>query len=136
MDWDTVAFMAAGRRLPEAMQDMFKIKPRVQRGDVCLSEIIWTFGGLQCEDRRDKIFGLLGLVAEQKRIAVDYSISRRDLFFEVMSKIITDEPKMRRIRHANVFSKFAFGLRRLLELHDGAVSDKDLWDLLPEELIP
>lgn len=131
MDWDTVSFMAAGRRLPEAMQDMFRLKPRVQRGDTSLSEIIGTFGGLRCEDLRDKIFGLLGLVAEPKRFAVDYFISSRDLFFEVVSKIFTDEPKMRNMRYAHDLSRFTFGLRRLLELHNGAVSDQELWDVIP-----
>jgi hypothetical protein len=43
----------------------------------------------QCEDPRDKIYGLLGLVQEEDRLEVDYTKDTRAIFMDVASKIIS-----------------------------------------------
>ena len=40
--------------------------------------------GSQCEDRRDKIFGLLGLIDRRSRIIPDYSKPLEDVFVEIV----------------------------------------------------
>ncbi|KAF1985671.1 hypothetical protein K402DRAFT_405121 [Aulographum hederae CBS 113979] len=42
--------------------------------------------GSQCEDKRDKIFGLLGLIDPELAISPDYSKSVRDIFLEILLK--------------------------------------------------
>lgn len=56
-----------------------------------LSYILETFSGLECEDVRDKVYGLLSLVRSSGLIPVDYSKTPTEVFFAAIHKIIEDE---------------------------------------------
>lgn len=57
-----------------------------------LRQAIETFADRQCQDVRDKVFGLQGLVEPRHRFPIDYSLTVSELFFAVMEKILEDDP--------------------------------------------
>jgi ankyrin repeat protein len=59
-----------------------------------LSFILWSFAKLQCEDPRDKVYGLLSLVQGPEAIAVDYSKTPTEVFFNTIQRIVQDETLM------------------------------------------
>lgn len=59
-----------------------------------LSFILWSFAKLQCEDPRDKVYGLLSLVRGPEMIAVDYSKTPTEVFFDTIQRIVQDETVM------------------------------------------
>ena len=59
-----------------------------------LSCILWSFAKLQCEDPRDKVYGLLSLVRGPEMIAVDYSKTPTEVFFDTIQRIVHDETLM------------------------------------------
>ncbi|KAL6707476.1 hypothetical protein ACN47E_004046 [Coniothyrium glycines] len=56
-----------------------------------LSYILEVFSGLECEDVRDKIYGLLSLVRKSSAITVDYSKSAADVFFDTVQGIVAED---------------------------------------------
>lgn len=89
---------------------------------------IETFGHLQCQDVRDKIYSLLTLIQESQRIKVDYSIDRQRLFFDLLSRLRSYECNLETRPRLDI----ALLLRELLCLDNGGVSDKILWDVSPD----
>lgn len=81
-----------------------------------LSTILESYGKLSCEDDRDKVFGLLGLVPEDKRVEVDYSLSKEQLFYKVVAKVVADEPLSSHSSHCD----FASELQTILGLDEHA----------------
>jgi hypothetical protein len=71
---DFVNFMLLGEH------DLTSIK----RGQATLWHCISSFSAYSCQDPRDKIYGLLGLVREDDKLEVDYSKSTEDLFLQVV----------------------------------------------------
>ena len=67
-----------------------------------LSYMLETFGGLQCEDIRDKVYGLLSLVRSSGAIPVDYSKTSADVFFNAIQRIVRDESFMEMNSHFNI----------------------------------
>ncbi|KAA8571185.1 hypothetical protein EYC84_000523 [Monilinia fructicola] len=61
-----------------------------------------TFAGLQCEDSRDKVYGLLSLVRSSGTIPVDYSKSPKVVLFTAIEAIIEDESFMEMESHCNI----------------------------------
>jgi hypothetical protein len=59
-----------------------------------LSFILWSFAKLQCEDPRDKVYGLLSLVEGPEVISVDYSKTPIEVFFDTIQRIVQDETLM------------------------------------------
>jgi hypothetical protein len=59
-----------------------------------LSHVLETFSSSECQNPKDKVYGLLGLVAPDKRISVNYSVSIEEMFLEVVQRVIADEPHM------------------------------------------
>lgn len=45
------------------------------------------FSANECENPRDRVFGLLGVVAKDGRIVIDYSLSTSDVFTKTVVKI-------------------------------------------------
>jgi hypothetical protein len=72
--------MSAFRNMPSA-ESLF------DRRLLPLQSIIKRFAGMQCEDPRDKVYGLLGLVEEQKRPEVDYSKTLYQIYSDTVSSI-------------------------------------------------
>ncbi|KAJ9655310.1 hypothetical protein H2201_008830 [Coniosporium apollinis] len=56
-----------------------------------LSYLLTTFGGWQCKEPKDRVYGLLGLVPERSRVIVDYSKTMEQIFFDVLRKVIEVE---------------------------------------------
>jgi hypothetical protein len=90
-------------------------------GNRPLKYAIEAFGHLECQDVRDKIFGLLSLVHKDMRIVVDYSMNTVDLFFEVLEAVVADEGLINYGYHQG----FAVMLRGVLNLDD-VLSDEEL----------
>ena len=59
-----------------------------------LSFILWSFAKLYCEDPRDKVYGLLSLVQDPEVIAVDYSKTSTEVFFDTIQRVVQDETLM------------------------------------------
>lgn len=57
----------------------------------CLSSILNSFAMSECEDARDKVFGLLSLVQSSAAIAVDYSKTATEVFFDTIHQIVNNE---------------------------------------------
>jgi hypothetical protein len=51
--------------------------------DFKLKSTLALFGQQQCEDSRDKVYGLMSLVKEQERVIVDYSKSIEEVFVDL-----------------------------------------------------
>ena len=79
------------RSIPSRVRDLVVEKRHFADGDQRLSYILESFGGLECADIRDKVFGLQGLVSEKTRVAVDYSLTLEALFYKVFAKVVGDE---------------------------------------------
>ena len=56
----------------------------IERGQGSLLYCIDRFSAYNCEDPRDKVYGLLSLVHEDDRLEVDYSKSTEDVFLQVV----------------------------------------------------
>lgn len=67
-----------------------------------LSFILQSFAKSQCEDPRDKVYGLLSLVRDSGRIAVDYSRTPTEVFFDTVQRIVQDERFMEFESHVDV----------------------------------
>ena len=93
-----------------------------------LSYILETFAGLQCEDVRDKVYGLLSLVRSSGVIPVDYSKLPADVFFNAIRRIVKDESFMDFDSHFDVGRH----LRDKMILRD--ISDLDIAISVGKEL--
>ncbi|KAF2123029.1 heterokaryon incompatibility protein-domain-containing protein [Lophiotrema nucula] len=62
-----------------------------------LRTVLDTFGDRGCDDPRDKIFGLQSLVTPKERIAVDYGLSREELYSLVMKRHQVDTELARQL---------------------------------------
>jgi hypothetical protein len=56
----------------------------IESGQGSLWYCINRFSAYDCEDPRDKVYGLLGLVSEGDKLEVDYNKSTEDIFLEVI----------------------------------------------------
>ena len=54
-----------------------------------LHRVLRTLAHLDCEDPRDKIFGLQALVKSRDRVPIDYSRTSGELFWEVVARFQT-----------------------------------------------
>ena len=66
--------------------DMFESIASVYQGnrhELSLHQCVMNFMWQRCEDPRDKVYGLLGLVRESERLTVDYGKSKQEVFLEV-----------------------------------------------------
>jgi hypothetical protein len=55
------------------------------KGNETLKDCIRRFSGYDCEDPRDKVYGILSLVRENDRLEVDYSKSTEEVFLQVVT---------------------------------------------------
>jgi hypothetical protein len=93
-----------------------------------LSYILETFAGLQCQDPRDKVYGLLSLVRSSGAIPVDYSKTSTEVFFNTIQRIFKGESFM------DIESYFDVGqhLRdRMMLVH---ISDTEVFVFIKREL--
>jgi ankyrin repeat protein len=93
-----------------------------------LSYMLESFAGLQCEDTRDKVYGLLSLVRISGVIPVDYSKTSADVFFNAIQRIVRDESFMEINSHFNVGQH----LRDRMVLVN--ISDTEIFDFINKEL--
>ncbi|KAF2877647.1 heterokaryon incompatibility protein-domain-containing protein [Massariosphaeria phaeospora] len=111
------------RRIEPDIWPLIREKEEFGTGYATLSYIIDTFGRLGCQNTKDKIFGVLGLVEEHHRVPVNYGLCRRDLFFAVIDKILADESHNSR----HILEDFAPRLMELLLLDADPLTRK-LWN--------
>ncbi|KAF1835199.1 HET-domain-containing protein [Decorospora gaudefroyi] len=50
-----------------------------------LKTCIGLFSGAGCQDPRDKVYGLMGVVVEDERLSIDYSKSKHEVFADVVA---------------------------------------------------
>lgn len=81
---------------------LIKEKASFEGANRRLSYMLETFAGLQCEDVRDKVYGLLSLVRSSAAIPVDYSKTSADVFFNAIQRIVKDESFMEIESHFDV----------------------------------
>ena len=93
-----------------------------------LSYMLESFAGLQCEDTRDKVYGLLSLVRNSGAIPVDYSKTSAGVFFNAIQRIVRDESFMEINSHFNVGQH----LRDSMMLVN--ISDTEILDFINKEL--
>lgn len=60
-----------------------------QWGNYPLESCIEDFSNRDCEDPRDKVYGLMGLVREEERFKVDYSKSAQQIYCELVMTYCT-----------------------------------------------
>lgn len=94
---------------------------------VGLRRILTTFSDLnsQCENPRDKVYGLLGLLPREARIQVRYDKTIGKVCQDVIRKIVELEPWSLR----SFFLDFAKSLKRMFDL-----PDLDIERMLDDEL--
>jgi hypothetical protein len=57
-------------------------------GNLHLYYVVCTFSSNHCQDPRDRIYGLQGLVAAEERIEISYSLSAREVFCSTVDKML------------------------------------------------
>jgi hypothetical protein len=78
------------RPWPPVLNDllMYDLSSWNWNGDLHLYYVVCTFSSNHCEDPRDKVYGLQGLVTHDERIEANYSLSTRDVFLSAVDKIL------------------------------------------------
>lgn len=89
-----------------------------------LGYMIDTFAGLQCQDPRDKVYGLLSLVRSSGTIPVDYSETPQGVLFKAIEKMIEDES------YLEIESHCAIGRKLRDEMMLGDISDEQIYDFV------
>lgn len=56
--------------------------------------LLLTFHDFQCQDFRDRVYGLLNLARNEARIPVDYDKSRYEIYIAVVEKVAATEPNL------------------------------------------
>jgi Heterokaryon incompatibility protein (HET)/Ankyrin repeat len=93
-----------------------------------LSYVLETFAGLQCQDVRDKVYGLLSLVPDCARIPVSYSKTSIEVFFDTLRRIVRVESFMGFESHCDV----AQNLRDKMMLVD--ITSEEIFEFIKDEL--
>lgn len=53
-----------------------------------LKQVLELFGQNQCEDVRDKVYGLMSLVRPEERVLVDYQRTKEEIFFDLATQLL------------------------------------------------
>ncbi|KAH7377315.1 heterokaryon incompatibility protein-domain-containing protein [Pyrenochaeta sp. MPI-SDFR-AT-0127] len=112
--WPTKPFM------PQHVESIFNQKDHWGHGRDwapyrrSLSRVLEIYTSLECEDVRDKVYGLLGLVHVGAAIGVDYSKSTLDVYLDVLQQVATCEWDRSIDDHLN----FGETLRRSMRLDE------------------
>ncbi|KAF7869903.1 hypothetical protein EAF04_004687 [Stromatinia cepivora] len=93
-----------------------------------LSYMLASFAGLQCQDTRDKVYGLLSLVRSLGAIPVDYSETPKGVLFKAIGKVIEDESFM----EIDSYCTIGINLRDQMILKD--ISDQMIYDFVKKEI--
>jgi len=64
-----------------------------QKGQMHLSYAINKFNRSDCQDPRDKVYGLMGLVKEEQRLQIDYGKPLEALLLDVMTIFLAEFPQ-------------------------------------------
>ncbi|KAH7073702.1 heterokaryon incompatibility protein-domain-containing protein [Paraphoma chrysanthemicola] len=138
-EWDRYGYTYAERCLPDRARSLLW-RERDSHRD--LVECLGTFADHDCEDPRDKVYGLLALVNQingmpidysksAHRIPIDYSISSQDVFINVMKHILpTKEAKATLVllcQEMRFSQTETFACRSLLEAYFH-LFDLRIWD--------
>jgi hypothetical protein len=59
-----------------------------------LKETIAMFSGAYCQDPRDRVYGLMGLVNEDQRLTIDYAKPLQGILLDVMEALYTNHGKI------------------------------------------
>ncbi|RTE72596.1 hypothetical protein BHE90_012986 [Fusarium euwallaceae] len=85
--------------------------PQLKEQGAPISDLLLSFGGFQCRDRRDKVYGMLGLSSDI--VDVNYAKSVQHIYNDVIRRIVR-EGQMDTISKAEYFGKrlaAALGIR-------------------------
>jgi hypothetical protein len=61
--------------------------------------LLWTFSKSECQDPRDKVYALQGILGQEERIAIDYAKSVNEVFRDAAVDIIIKASIASRSRH-------------------------------------
>jgi hypothetical protein len=67
------------------------------RGYYPLAQLIFACSGSQCQDARDKIYGLQGLVMPTQRLEIDYSKTMEEVCLDAMEVVLQTGPEAWRV---------------------------------------
>jgi hypothetical protein len=95
ISWDSFVIDMRFLAIPRIVKSIIKEKEKLQyngRGQ-SLSYVLELFspGGSECENPRDTVYGLQGLVDDSVTVEIDYDKSVEEVFFSVLGKVIHDE---------------------------------------------
>jgi hypothetical protein len=101
LSWDEIRRFCSGglRRLPmDAVQAVpLQVKWLAEHAlsakMYSYSELLWTFHTSQCEDARDRVFGLQGLLEQAHRIEINYAKTTECVFSDVVVSMTSFPPK-------------------------------------------
>lgn len=69
---------------------LYLLRSSYQAEDFTLRHVVMNFGPQQCEDPRDKVYGLMSIVRPNERIVIDYSKSVEEVFADLVVTIATN----------------------------------------------
>jgi hypothetical protein len=118
----------------DVVLSLIEEKASFKGADGRLSYMLESFAGLQCEDVRDKVYGLLSLVRSSRVIPVDYSKTSTEVFFNAIRRIVKDESFMAIDSHFDVGQRLRDRMR-LVDISDTEISEfmeKELGEVMKE----
>jgi hypothetical protein len=88
-EFDPQLLLDIQMKLPADTLRFFEIRAKGRLHD--LSYVLTNFGDNACEDPRDKIYGLLGIVRIDQRMEVDYKKSPRQVFIDTALMLLISD---------------------------------------------
>jgi hypothetical protein len=126
---DPRAGLMAPRFVPEVVLDIAREKRFYDQAGASstLRYILDHFMKSECENPRDKVYGLLGLVKESKTVVIDYQKPVRDIYIDVVKTATKQENPTS--SDVLPLTKFCSDLRQILDLNR-LVSDGEIEGIL------
>jgi Heterokaryon incompatibility protein (HET) len=117
-------------QIPKIVQSIFNERVKFERygRGRSLSYVLdlFSFSGSECENPRDKVYGLLALVDQRAAVEVDYPKTVKEVYYDVLKKVIHDEIYLSR---ATIME---FGRRLRTSMGLGHKKDKELRKFVEE----
>lgn len=131
LDFARHKFYSPLEDLPKIVQSIYNerelFRTKGQGNSLSYVLELFSFQGSECENPRDKVYGLLGLIKQNVAIEVDYQRSVNDVYRDVLSKIIHEESYLT----GEKILEFSQLLKTSMALHD--LQDVEIKDFVVKE---
>ena len=140
--WEDLSDIAAGTAmsLQQRGHPQKVIALLTQQGTSTYKPLTWCikrFSSYSCHEPRDRVYGLLGIVRERDRIAVDYNKSVQEVYLDVVRLTYTEsKDRFRTTTSAFEHREMLKALANGMELADGDHNLRGLRRLLKSIFIP